>query len=399
MVKGRFTPVAHGDKKACIYKAVLCPQKPLKTLMPKIHTAQAIADAVGGRLIGNGSLEVSRLAHPADIHGPSDLVLAMDPKLMPLLEGKRLSAIIISEKGESKAPAAATRIVVNRPRLALAKLTSLFAEPVTVTAGVHATAIIEPGAVIGKNVAIGPYTYVGSDAVIGDNSILHPQVYVGPGAKIGRDTLLHPGVKIGAKVEIGNRVIIHFNASIGADGFSFVTPQIGSVESAKATGAVGATNEEFVRIASLGAVVIGDDVEIGANSSVDSGTIVPTRIGSGTKIDNQVQIGHNVIIGESCLICGRTGIAGSAVVGDRVVLGGAVGVGDHVTIGDDAVVMGMSGVASNIAPREVVGGLPAMPRDRAMENLLNVGRLKHYFAKIEALTERLNALEQKTKSD
>jgi UDP-3-O-[3-hydroxymyristoyl] glucosamine N-acyltransferase len=143
---------------------------------------------------------------------------------------------------------------------------------------------------------------------------------------------------------------------------------------------------------------VGDDVEIGANTSIDRGTIAPTRIGSGTKIDNQVQIGHNVIVGENCMICGRVGIAGSAVIGNRVVLGGAVGIADHVTVGDDAIAMAMSGIAGNVAPRTIVGGLPAVPREKVMENLFNLGRMKSFFKKIEGLAERVDALEKERKS-
>jgi UDP-3-O-[3-hydroxymyristoyl] glucosamine N-acyltransferase len=228
---------------------------------------------------------------------------------------------------------------------------------------------------------------------------LHPQTYIGADAVIGRDALLYPGVRIGARVHLGDRCIIHFNASLGADGFSFVTPQTGSVESAKATGAIAATNKELVRIASLGTIMIGNDVEVGANTSVDRGTIAPTRIGNGTKIDNQVQIGHNVQIGENCMICGRVGIAGSAVIGSRVVIGGATGIADHVQIGDDAIIMGMSGVAGNVSPRTVVGGLPALPRDRVIENQFYFGRIKNFMKKIDALIGRMDALEQKKKTD
>ena len=290
-------------------------------------------------------------------------------------------------------------IVVDRPRLAMAKLTTLFAEPLACPRGIHPSAVVEAGAQLGENVSIGALAYIGAGAVIGANTIVHPQSYIGPAAVIGRDVLIYAGVRIGARVVIGDRCIVHFNASIGSDGFSFVTPQIGSVEAAKASGTsekVTATNDELVRIASLGTVEIGDDVEIGANTSIDRGTMAATRIGRGTKIDNQVQIGHNVVIGENCLICGRTGIAGSAVIGNRVVLGGGTGMADHIQIGDDAIAMALSGIGGNVPPKTVVGGLPALPRDRAAENFFNLSRIKHFFDKIEDLTARIDKIEKGT---
>lgn len=368
--------------------------------MSKTFTLQEIATAVEGRLIGDGSVRVTRLAHPADVRAAGDLVLAMDGKLLDLLKGGKVSAAIVAGN-ENDSDFLTARIVVARPRVALARLTSLFAVPVAVKAGVHASAVIEETASIGKNAAIGAQSYIGAHAVIGENAVLHPQCYIGEGAVIGNNALIYAGAKIGAGTKIGDRAIIHFNASIGADGFSFVTPQMGSVEAAKAAGGgdVTASNTALIRIASLAPVMIGDDVEIGANSSIDRGTIVSTRIGNGTKIDNQVQIGHNVTIGDNCMICGRVGIAGSATIGNRVVLGGAVGVADHVTIGDDAIAMAMSGIAGNVAPRTIVGGLPAAPRERIMENLMNIGRLKQFFKKIELLAERLETLEKKSKTD
>jgi UDP-3-O-[3-hydroxymyristoyl] glucosamine N-acyltransferase len=364
--------------------------------MPKPYTTEALAAALSGQLIGDGKIPITRLAHPADIRDPGDLALAMDAKLLPLLaKGKPRAAIVAT--GTLPDPGLLEAcIAVDRPRYALAKLTNLFSEPVPIIAGIHPSAVIEPGATIGKNVAIGAQVFVGANTVIGDNSILHPQTYVGPGAVIGANALIYPGVKIGGSVKIGENCIIHFNASIGADGFSFVTPQPGSVEKAKSGSgsAVTAANYELVRIASLGGVEIGNDVEIGANSCIDQGTIAPTRIGNGTKIDNQVQIGHNVTIGENCLICGRAGIAGSVTIGNRVVLGGAAGVADHITIGDDAIAMAMSGIGGNVPAGTIVGGYPARPRERLMESVFNVGRLKQVFRKIEALAERLDRLEK-----
>lgn len=369
-------------------------------LMSKTFTLQEIAEAVEGKLIGNGKVRISRLAHPADVRSAEDLAMAMDAKLLPLLkDSKAVAAMVVGDEKDSAF--IASRIIVARPRVAMARVTALFAEPVLVKKGIHKTAVIEDGAKIGANPAIGAQVYVGANAVIGDNAVVHPQVYIGEGATVGHGALIYAGAKIGAGTQIGDRALIHFNASLGADGFSFVTPQAGSVETAKASGSgnVTASNTSLIRISSLAPVIIGDDVEIGANTSIDKGTIVSTRVGNGTKIDNQVQIGHNVQIGDNCMICGRVGIAGSAVIGNRVVLGGAVGVADHVTIGDDAIAMAMSGIPGNVQPRTIVGGLPAVPREKWMERLLYVGRLKQFFKKVEGLTERVGKLEKNQKSD
>lgn len=365
--------------------------------MQHSFTTKALAEALDGELIGNGDIAITRLAHPADIRDTGDLALAMDPKLLPLLEKTSAKAAVVGKNANLASGVVDACIIVNRPRLAMARLTTLFEKQVPHVEGIHPSAVIEKGAVLGAGVSVGAQAYVGAGAVIGDGSVLHPQSYVGPGAMIGKNALIYAGVKIGSNVKIGDRFIAHFNASIGADGFSFVTPEVGSVEQVKsgASGTVTASNTHLVRIASLGGVVIGDDVEVGANTSIDQGTIMPTRIGNGTKIDNQVQIGHNVVIGENCLLCGRVGIAGSVTVGDRVVLGGAVGVADHVTIGNDAVVMAMSGVPGNVKPGEVVGGLPAMPRERMMENYFNISRLRRFFRKVDELAERLGQLENK----
>ena len=360
--------------------------------MPKTLTLDDISNALAGRLIGDGAMCVTRPVHPADWRDEGDLALAMDSKLLPLLEGKAIRAVLVAD--ENAATAIPNRIIVARPRLAMAKLTALFAEPVPIAKGIHPSAIIEPSARIGKNPSIGAMVYIGAEAVIGDNANIHPHVSVGPNAHVGDDALIYSGARIGHATQIGARVIIHFNAAIGADGFSFVTPHMGSVEVAKAGtgGTVTAANTALIRIASLAPVIIGDDVEIGANSCIDRGTVASTRIGSGTKIDNQVQIGHNVAVGDNCMLCGRVGIAGSAHIGNRVVLGGGVGVADHVQIGDDAIVMAMSGVAGNVPAKSIVGGLPAMPRETVMENLFNLGRLKRLFKKVDELAARVDTI-------
>jgi len=362
--------------------------------MPKTFTLQEIADAVDGRLVGDAALRISRLVHPSEWSQESDLALAMDNKLLPLLKGSQAAAAVVSQESAVDFPS--SRILVSRPRLALAKLTALFEVPVKINPGIHKTAVVEKGAKLGKNVAVGAFVFVGKDAAIGDGSVIHPHCTIGEGVRIGEGALIHAGVRIGAGTKIGARAIIHFNASIGADGFSFVTPQTGSVEAAKASGgtSVTASNTALIRIASLAPVIIGDDVEIGANSCIDRGTISSTRIGNGTKIDNQVQIGHNVQIGDNCMLCGRVGIAGSVTIGNRVVLGGAAGVADHVVIGDDVIAMAMAGIGSNIPSRTIVGGCPAVPRDKLAETHFGIARLKQFFNKIDGLAARLDKLEK-----
>lgn len=358
----------------------------------------AIASALEGELYGDGNLLVERVAHPADVMSGRDLVFATDKKLLPLLINSSARAAILAEDAEIEPGILDAFVSVKRPRLAMARLNALFFQPVSVEKGISPLAVIEEGVQLAEDVAIGAHVFVGRGATIQQGVVLHPGVYVAPGAVIGARSVLHSGVRVGADVVLGMNCLVHFNAVIGSDGFSFVTPTPGSVEVAKATGVITATNHSLVRIASLGSVVVGDDVEIGSNTSIDRGTIASTRIGNGTKIDNQVQIGHNVVIGENCLLCGRVGVAGSAVIGNRVVLGGAVGVADHVTIGDDAVAMAMSGIAGNVAPKQIVGGIPARPKDQATEIHINIGRLKSLYKKVDQLLQRVDSLEQPAKN-
>jgi UDP-3-O-[3-hydroxymyristoyl] glucosamine N-acyltransferase len=208
--------------------------------------------------------------------------------------------------------------------------------------------------------------------------------------QIGANGLVHAGVRIGDRVVIGDRIIVQPNAVIGADGFSFVpvrTPD----------GAV-ADHETPLRIHSVGRVVIGDDVEIGAGTTIDRATVQDTRIGKGTKIDNLVQIGHNVTIGECCLIAGMAGIAGSVTLGDRVMVGGQAGIADHVTVGSDATVAAGSGVGSNVSAGTVVSGYPAMRHDRTAQYFLYLARQKALHEKVEGLQTRLEALENAAKA-
>jgi UDP-3-O-[3-hydroxymyristoyl] glucosamine N-acyltransferase len=348
-----------------------------------------IAEALNARLVGDGDIEITRVVHPAEAAGDGDLAVAMDAKLISLLSGGKAKAAVLAAGAEPPADAGLKGwIEVGRPRLAMAGLLHLYDRPVWAEPGVHPTAYVDPTATLGEGASIGPFCMVGPGAVLGDGVILQSHVSVGRDARIGAKSLLHAGARIGERVTMGQGCVIQPNAVVGADGFSYVTPEPGSVETAKRSGVVGATNHTILRINSIGSVVLGDNVEIGAAATIDRGTLTDTRIGSGSKIDNLVQVGHNVQIGENCMMCGHVGIAGSVVIGDRVVLAGKVGVADHVTIGSDVLVGAYSGVGQDIPSRNIYMGVPAMPRKDFFEHLKNLRRLRRVIDDVAALKKR-----------
>jgi UDP-3-O-[3-hydroxymyristoyl] glucosamine N-acyltransferase len=345
-------------------------------------TIAGIAKALGAEPLGNATALVGRPSHPAKA-GAGDLAIAMDPSYADALRASPARAALVWQGADLADLGLDAAVAVTRPRVGMAGITAIFAHAPDIAPGIHASAIIDPAARIGAGAAIGPFTVIGARVRIGAGARIGSHVSIGADAAIGEDALIHDGVRIGARVVVGDRPIIHSNAVIGADGFSFVTPEKSTVENAKETGGVAeARNSVWMRIHSLAAVTLGDDVEIGANTTIDRGTLHDTTIGAGTKIDNQVQIGHNVIIGASCLLCAQVGIAGSAQIGDRVVLGGKVGVADHVTIGSDVVVAASSGVASKVAPRSVVMGSPAIARDEYMKMMMAMRRLPRLLSKL-----------------
>jgi len=352
-----------------------------------------IAEALRGTVHGDPSLNVCRTVHPAEAESETDLALAMENNLVSLLVECPSRAAILIEGMEPPEGALGGYITVGRSRYAMAGITRVFEKPVHAPDGIHPSAVIEEGAQVADDARIGAFAYIGARAEIETGCIIMPHVTIGADATLGRNCLLHPGVRIGERVELGDRVIIHANASIGADGFSFVTPEPGSVETAKAKGRIDATNTEIVRINSLGTVILGDDTEIGACSSVDRGTISATRIGRGTKLDDLVMVGHNVQIGENCMICGQVGIAGSSTIGDRVVLAGQVGVADHLKIGNDVVVGGGAGVASNLSDCEIYLGMPAIKKKDFVNQILSLRRMETMFKDLMDLKNRFSAIE------
>ncbi len=349
-----------------------------------------IAAALSARLEGDGGIEIDRIVPPDAAARPSDLALAMTRHAAATLANTKAVAVVVSAKQPPAAGRFKTVIHVEQARYALAILTSLFDAGPNHAAGIHPTAIVPPDAVIGEGVSIGPYAVIGPRSRVGAGTTIHSQVSIGAEVVIGARGLIHSGARIGDRVAIGDRVIIHGNAVIGADGFSFA-PELGPRIPYPA-------DVVLMRVHSLGNVIIGDDVEIGAATTIDRSTLEATRIGKGTKIDNHVHIGHNVTIGEYCLIAGMVGISGSVVIGDRVRFGGGAGIADHVTIGTEAIVGAGSGVATNVPDGLFVSGYPALPHQRTLEHLQFLGRQKLLHGKIDLIQSRIEALEQATKT-
>jgi UDP-3-O-[3-hydroxymyristoyl] glucosamine N-acyltransferase len=358
------------------------------------RTLTDIAAALGAQLVGDGSVLVRGVAHPA-MATADTLALAIEEGAEKLLARTEATTAAVAEGRIAALAGLKGGIVVARPRLALAKLLEIFDRPPVAVPGIHPSAVVDPTATIGPNASIGPLCSVGPGARIGARARLLAQVTVGAGAGVGDDTLLHSGVRIGERCVLGQRMIVQPNAVIGADGFSFVTSEKGSIESARETGRIESQNLAIVRINSIGNVEIGDEAEIGAGTMVARGTLGATRIGRGTKIDNLCQIGHNTSIGSNCLIAGNVGISGSVKLGDRVTLAGGVGVADHISIGDDSIVVAGSGVWHSIPPREIWGGYPAQPWPDTQSLYLHVKRLPRMLRDTMALRDRVAELEKK----
>lgn len=340
------------------------------------HTIAEVARALGAEAAGDVSLRIVGAAEPAAA-GPEDLALAMDPKYAPGLAQGRARAAVVWPGADWQGLGLAAAIFAPRGRLAMAGLTQLLDPGPGIAPGVHPMTVIDPTAQIGPGAAIGPFVTVGAGAVIGANARIASHVSIAEGARIGDDSLIHAGARIGPRVRIGDRLICLPGAVIGADGLSFVTPETSGVEEVRAT--LGQREhfrqQQWVRIHSLGSVEIGDDVEVGANSCIDRGTVRNTRVGSGTKIDNLVHLAHNVVVGRDCLFAALVGIAGSTTVGDRVILGGQVGVSDNIFIGDDVVAGGASVILTNVPAGRAILGYPAVKMETAIEQQKALRRL------------------------
>ncbi|WP_137112171.1 UDP-3-O-(3-hydroxymyristoyl)glucosamine N-acyltransferase [Rhodobacter sp. SY28-1] len=350
------------------------------------HTIRDIAKALGAEAEGELDLTVRGAAEPAAA-GPDQLALAMDPRYGDGIAKGQALAAVVWPGADWRGMGLKAAIFAPRGRLAMAGLTRLMDPGPAIAAGVHPLTVVDPSATVGEGAAVGPFVVIGAGVVIGPGARIASHVSIAEGARIGADALILQGARIGARVTIGDRFICQPGAVIGADGFSFVTPEKSGVEEIRETLGSRAEirDQSWTRIHSLGAVTIGDDVEIGANVCIDRGTIRDTQIGSGTKLDNLVHIGHNVQVGRDCLLCGQVGIAGSARIGDRVVMGGQCGVNDNIFVGNDVICGGATKIFTNAPAGRVLLGYPAVKMETHVEMQKALRRLPRLAARVAAL--------------
>ena len=335
----------------------------------KSCTAQELAKYLGAELEGNGQVMISGLASPESA-GPEDLIYAESPKHA---ERAAASAACCALAQLGLLLPGKTVLRMAEPKLGFAKAAAWLLAPPRIVEGIHPTAVIASRARLGANVAVGPYAVIEDEVEIGAGTEIGAFCFVGRSGRLGENCQLYPHVTLYADTRLGRRVIVHAGTVIGGDGFGYVFGE--------------GRNWKFPQI---GMVEIEDDVEIGCNSAIDRGSLGETRIATGVKIDNLVQIAHNVRIGENSVLAAQTGISGSSTVGGRVLIGGQVGIADHCVIEDGAIIGAQAGIPSGkkIRSGQLVWGTPARPLDRFKEQFA-------WFVRLPELARRLQELERK----
>jgi UDP-3-O-[3-hydroxymyristoyl] glucosamine N-acyltransferase len=350
------------------------------------YTIAQIAEALGAEAVGDTDQSIERAAEPGTATA-QDLALAMSPKYAEDLSKGAARAAIVWPDADWQGMGLQAAIFAPRPRLAMAGLTARLDAGQRFGTGIHPSAVIDPTATLGEGVTIGALCVIGPNARIGAQSVIGPHCFIGADVTIGEHAFLREMVSIGARTTVGARFWAQPGARIGSDGFSFVTPEVSGAENVRKTlGDQGdAKAQAWARIHSLGSVTIGDDAEIGANCTIDNGTIRNTEIGNGTKLDNQVHVGHNCRIGNDCLLCGQVGLSGSVDIGNNVVLGGQVGAVDNIFIGDGAIAAGGTKILSNVPAGRVMMGYPAVKMETHTDIYKAQRRLPRILRDVDAL--------------
>ncbi len=329
-----------------------------------------IAEKVQGNLIGSGEVRIHGLSGIRDA-GPGELTFLTHNSYRKFLPECKAAAIIVGKDFPVDSLQGIAVIIVDHPAMAYLKTAELFMKPKELPAGIDGLARVSHTATVSATAYVGPYVYVGPNSVIGDNVILHPFTYVGENVDIQAGTIVYPHAVIYDNGVIGRNVTIHSGAVIGSDGFGYIWD-----------------GKKHAKIPQIGKVVIEDDVEVGANTTIDRASLGHTTIRKGTKIDNQVQIAHNVTIGEHSIIVSQVGIAGSTTIGRNVVLAGQTGVRDHAVIGDNVMAGGRTGITGNVPSNSIISGNPHMPHKEWL-------RLSTYLKKLPHLFERMKHVEDK----
>jgi UDP-3-O-[3-hydroxymyristoyl] glucosamine N-acyltransferase len=324
-------------------------------------------------LEGDGDIEIARIAAIEDA-GPGDLTFFANPKYADALRHTRASAVIAAP-AVTGIPCAIVRAA--DPYLTFARALGVFADGWRPVVGVHPHALVEPGAMVAADASVGAFTFVAEGARIGARTILHPHVTVGRFAEIGDDCVIHAQVSIRERVVLGNRVVLQDGVVIGGDGYGFARRRDGSHE----------------KIPQIGRVVLEDDVEIGANTTVDRPAVGETRIGAGSKIDNLVQVAHGVKVGRHVLLAAQVGIAGSSVIEDQVTLAGQVGVSGHITIGKGTIATAQTGIPNTVEAGGFVSGYPAIPNREWLKASAVFRKLPELRRLVSDLERRIAELE------
>jgi UDP-3-O-[3-hydroxymyristoyl] glucosamine N-acyltransferase len=338
-------------------------------------TVEEIARLLDCPFEGDGKTEI-RGVSDLEKAGAGDLVFMGHRKYRPLLDKSRAAAAIIPvEEQYDRIPV----IKSENPHLSFVKVVEHFYTPYRPEPGIHPTAVVSPSAKLGKDVSVGPFVHIGDDVEIGDKTVIFPFVAIYRGVKIGKEAVIHSHVSVREEVRIGNRVIIHNNAVIGSDGFGYLQDK----------------DKSHIKIPQVGTVIIEDDVEIGANTAVDRAALGETVIKKGTKIDNLVQVAHNVEIGENCILAGQTGISGSVKIGKNVIMGGQVALSDHVNIGDNVMIAGRTGVLKDIPANSIIAGVPSQDISEWKKSSIAFARLGELVKEIRELKQKVEELEKK----
>ena len=333
-------------------------------------TISELAALVGGEVFsGSGDTVIDGPASLADAQ-PGEISFFSHPRYAGDLKQTRASAVLVPSDFAGETSAACIR--VDNPSGAFTRITAEFVrEPAAPPAGIHASAVVHPGAQVAPNASIGEHAVVMPGAIIGQRSVVMAGSYVGAGARLGADCLLHPHAVVHHGCILGDRVILHSGVVVGSDGFGYDT-----------------RDGRHVKIPQSGIVVVENDVEIGANTTIDRARFGRTVIGEGTKIDNLVMIAHNVVIGKHCIVCAQVGIAGSAQIGNYVILAGQAGLVGHIRIGDGAIVGAQTGVSNDIEPGARVVGSPPRPIGEWKRSIVRVDKLAELYERVKKLEQR-----------